>query len=729
MRRSFNAVTRALVSAPGFGSALAFVIALSVGACHDAAVPTGAPQRSCAVTVWYKAASAAAHVEVLGSWNAWSRPGRVLEPGRGDGWRVASFDLPPGPASYAIVDDGVWIADPNVPTSAFHEGKEVAWLEVASCDVPALRVDGATGSADGAAAISATFLASRAGHGIDPDSLVVAGKDGPIAATARVDAASGKVSLSLASLSPGKHTLALSARDTRGTGAESARATVWIEPRAFDLRDAVIYQVMVDRYRDRDGAPLAEPALASGRAGGHVAGVRKAIESGELSSMGFNTVWLSPLYANPSGTFPGADGRPYSSYHGYWPIAARALEPAVANEADVDALVAAAHSHGMRVVFDVVPNHVHEQHPYFAAHKADAWFNHVDGTCVCGSPACDWSTHIQDCWFAPYLPDLDWQNARVADQVSGDVAWWIDRFDGDGVRIDAVPMMPRAANRRIAYELRARFDHPGHRTLLLGENFTGPGGYDLLRFELGPFGLDSEFHFPLLWALRQSIAESSAPMSDIASSLEAGEAAWNGSGAVMGLTIGNHDVSRFASVSAGDGGGDPWTPATQPSDPLVYVKQAMALALTFTLPGIPVVYYGDEVALAGHADPDSRRVMPAESALTSAQRATRDTLTKVGRARACVDALRRGTYRTLASDAEHLVYAREADGGSVAIVVAQRNTVADFSVALPGVVAGAYIDVLGGRTASLRPELTILGAAPFSVQLYLPAGSPCAKPL
>src|SRR4051794_2980578 len=108
--------------------------------------------------------------------------------------------------------------------------------------------------------------------------------------------------------------------------------------------------------------------------------------------------------------FPGSDGHTYSSYHGYWPIDSRALDPRVASEASLDALVASAHARGMRVLCDVVPNHVHQQHPYVAAHMNDGWFNHPDGGCVCSVGACDWATHEQDCWFAPYLPDLAWTN-------------------------------------------------------------------------------------------------------------------------------------------------------------------------------------------------------------------------------------------------------------------------------------------------------------------------------
>ncbi|MEO6576135.1 MAG: alpha-amylase family glycosyl hydrolase, partial [Polyangiaceae bacterium] len=576
-------------------------------------------------------------VEIVTSWESWKRPGRILASERDDGWRATSYDLPPGENAYGIVEDGVWISDPNVPTSAFHEGHEVAWLSTPDCNQPAVRVDSATGSADGHASVAASFLAARAGNALDPASIVATEKKGgAVIAPDHVDADPGKgtIALSFSALAAGKHTIVVTAKDTEGHAAAESLATVWIEQTPFDVRDSVIYQVMVDRYRNENGA-LAPPSLPSLRAGGNLRGVRAAIESGELAKMGVNTLWLSPLYKNPDGTFPGNDGRPYSSYHGYWPIDSRALEPAVASEEDLDALVAAAHTRGLRVIFDVVPNHVHEQHAYAKDHAGDGWFNDPGGKCVCGTATCDWASHIIDCWFAPYLPDLDWTNPAVAKQITSDVVFWLDRFDGDGLRIDAVPMMPRAASRRIAAAVRAEYDYPGHKTLLLGENFTGPGGYGLLRYELGPFGLDSEFHFPLMWSLRATIAEMRVPMTDIDATVHAGEETWNGSGAVMGLIIGNHDVSRFASVSAGDADGDGWVGAAQSIDPRVYAKQQMALGLVFTLPGAPVVYYGDEVGLAGRADPDSRRVMPAEAELSALQLATRANVIALGKARAC----------------------------------------------------------------------------------------------
>ncbi len=214
-------------------------------------------------------------------------------------------------------------------------------------------------------------------------------------------------------------------------------------------------------------------------------------------------------------------------------------------------------------------------------------------------------------------------------------------------------------------------------------------------------------------------------MSDLDAAEKSGEASWAGSGAVMARMIGNHDVSRFASVSAGDADGDGWTPAVQSTDPLVYAKQRMALAIAYTLPGAVVVYYGDEVGLAGRQDPDSRRVMPADAALSADQAATRDFVAKVAKARACSDALRRGTYRGLVTDAEAFAYAREDPAqNDSAIVVVARNPTAPVTLPMKGLPAGQWVDALGSGLAFDAASPTVLMPG-HSAAVFVPAASAC----
>jgi glycosidase len=687
----------------------AFAVLAFASSCTGDETPKN-PGRSCGIVVWHKPSRDDAKVELVAGWEGFVGTHPMAR--AGGGWRAIAMSPPAGEQLYGILEDGRWVTDETVGTTAYVTVagvlREVTARDVPQCELPALTIESATSSE-----VSVRFTASASGDAIDPSSVTA--KLGTQSLPVAVEG--DRITVS-SPLGAGKRRIAVSARDRAGKQAEPVTATVWDAP--WDWRDAVIYQVVVDRFRDRSGKPLALPSPISARAGGHVDGVRSAIEDGTFAAMGVNTLWLSPLYLNPKGEWPGLDGRSYSAYHGYWPIAARALDPAVADEASLDALMAAAHSRGMRVLFDVVPNHVHEQHPYVSAHPE--WFTKGAEACVCGAPGCDWNTYELTCRFATYLPDLDFRNLDASRQVADDVNWFVDRFSADGVRIDAVPLMPRSEIRRIATTLRKRWDHPGNRTFSLGETFVGAGDQNALRYFLGPFGLDSEFDFPLMWSLRSTLAEESAPMSSLDQTIHASAQAWEGSGAVMSLIVGNHDVPRFVSVAHRDSG-DGWTPAPQPTDAETVDRVGVALGAIFALPGAPTVYYGDEVALAGAGDPDQRRTMPSDDTLAPAQKALRDRVRAMGKARACLPALRRGTYRTLAADAEHLVFARELEGESTVLVVLTRKAV-NLDATLAGIPVGEWTDAISGESQAIAPTAHFDGRA-LSVRYLVPKGNAC----
>jgi len=701
-----------------------FASLASFAACDSAPPPSPYPIASCDRTLWYEPESPLSRVEVVTSWENWQTGLHVLDDA-GNGWRATRITPPPGEQEYAFIDDGIWVPDPFVGTTAFtSNGTEVTWIDADDCSTPSLAVTAASATPDGKGEASLAFTAASDGAALDPASVAIAPVDGSAPTATTAANADGTFTLAFDGLALGKTVVSVSASDVHGRAAPPARLTLWNEAHPWDWNDAVIYQVVVDRYRNTQGA-LAPPSSPAGWAGGTVAGLTQNLDA--IAALGFDALWVSPLYVNPDGTFPGTDGRQYSAYHGYWPKASRDIDPRFGTDADVVALLAAAHARGMRVLFDVVPHHVHQEHPYVADHPGSTWFTDWQEDCVCGIGSCDWNDHIEDCWFDTYLPSLEWHTLDVADTITGDVAWWIDHFDADGLRIDAVPMMPRAATRRIADAVRRRFDHPGQRSYLLGENFVGPGAYDLLRYQLGPFGLDGEFDFPTMWTMRSVIAQESGSMSDLDANEKAAEASWAGSGAIMARMIGNHDVTRFSSVSAGDDAGDGWTPAPQSTDPLVYQKQEMALALAYTLPGAAVVYYGDEVGLAGRQDPDARRVMPADADLLPEQIATRAFVGELGKLRACSDALRRGTYRSLVADAEVLAFAREDPAqDDSAIVVVARNPAAPVALPMQGLPSGAWTDALGSGVGFDASSATVVLPA-HSVAVFVPAGSACAK--
>ncbi|MCA9713994.1 MAG: hypothetical protein KC468_04780, partial [Myxococcales bacterium] len=556
------------------------------------------------------------------------------------------------------------------------------------------------------------------------------------------DPATGRVEFELAydAATRGKHSVQLVARDLDGAATAPARAAIWEQAEAEAWRDELIYHVMIDRFRGDGGAALAPPPDPGARAGGTLDGLRVELERGTFTEMGVSTLWLSPVYRNPEVARQGRDDEHlYEGYHGYWVLDSRGVDPRLGGEAALERLVAAAHERGIRVLLDLVPNHVYEDNPRYQAPPGPGWFNAPGpgGPCVCGTMTCPWDQYILTCWFTDYLPDLRFENPGVMREAVDDALWWDRRFDVDGARIDAVFMMPRGATRWIAHALRED-EWSRAPDITLGEAFTGPGGdaIDALRYYLGPDGLDSVFDFPLMWAVRDAVAHDvPAGFEALEDTIAASELALAGSGSLLSGIIGNHDTTRFVSEIVGDAEGDPWSePPAQPSAPEVYARQRVALALLLTLPGVPVLYYGDELGLAGGRDPDCRRVMPEiPGSLDAARLELLASVRRLGRLRRCSPALRRGARRPVLVEEDVYAFLRDAtgEGGGAALVVVSRAD-APTQVSLPAgaLAAGVYVDVVSGEPL----DLSVGGAPPpwelpaLGVAVLVPAGDPCASP-
>jgi glycosidase len=686
------------------------------------------PERDCGVVVWDRPASPGAKLEVIGDFSGWASPGMPMLPGA-SGWRFAPLGLPPGEHGYLVVEDGAVRLDPLQPLSTFHAGREVSLADVADCSVPAFAVDRVDVDDAGRLSLDARFLAATGGPALDPASLDLRVEGGPRLAIDEADPSTGVVRASARGLAPGKHHVAIAGADGAGTLAEAARASAWAKPAQRAWGGGVLYQVMIDRFRGDGGAALAPPKSPASRAGGTLDGVRAEIDKGTFDALGVSALWLSPVYVNPTATRVGRDGHPSEAYHGYWPIDDRAVDARLGGEAALEAVVAAAHARGLQVLVDFVPNHVYEDHPRYRDHAKDGWFDTSKAdACVCGAPGCDWGAHIETCWFAPYLPDVNWRNADAARTFTADALFWMDRFDLDGLRIDAVPMMPRAATRRIAHAVRARDARPSG-PFLLGEIFTGPGpgGLDVIRRFLGAKawdGLDSAFDFPLMWAIRGAIA-GDAGFGGVEDALLDAEAKLAGSGSILARMLDNHDTTRLLSEIVGDAGRDPWSsPPSQPEEGPAFARLEAAIALLLTLPGVPILYYGDEVGLSGGSDPDSRRVMPAEASLSPARAHVLATARKLGTLRRCSRALGEGTRVPLFATASAYAFARDAGDGSPVITVLSRDA-GDVSVPAAGLAPGLYVDALSGDKVPMERAGAVVPMVAHGARVLVREGGGC----
>jgi glycosidase len=193
----------------------------------------------------------------------------------------------------------------------------------------------------------------------------------------------------------------------------------------------------------------------------------------------------------------------------------------------------------------------------------------------------------------------------------------------------------------------------------------------------------------------------------------------------MTTWIGNHDIPRAIHFASGEipncregsnpGNGWDWRPA-QPGDAAAYERLGLAFAVMFTNPGIPLIYYGDEIGLAGGGDPDNRRMMEwNDSALSPAQIALRESIGALARARAVNKVLSRGRRTTIHADQDTWVYRMSGCGGDIPdAIVAINRADDDRSVDIP---AGEWVNLLTDRPESggrrdLGPRSYLLLGAP-----------------
>ncbi|HEY2749301.1 MAG TPA: alpha-amylase family glycosyl hydrolase, partial [Polyangia bacterium] len=638
----------------------------------------------------------------------------------------------PGAYGYKVVtgDSGgtlTWQLDPSTPYTKWVGGVENSVVEVDDCMTPQLTFKTLTATADGTLHAEVQYVDGSSGAGLDVSSVTVM-LDGAAAGGATLDG-NGLITVDTMGLAKTKHRLIFHAADKNAVAAVDLHVPFWIEDTPFDFRDGLMYFAFTDRFKNGDPTNDKADPSTDARAnyqGGDYAGIDSAITAGYFDGLGVRTIWLSPPNTNPDGGYMGTGNHLYTGYHGYWPSAARDVQPRFGDLTALKTLVAHAHQHGIRIIVDAVLNHVHQEHPYWTQHQNDGWFNplSINGTqCICGTgPAdgCgDWNSSQpngnhgliprETCWFEPYMPDLDYENWDALTTMVDDAIYWAQEADVDGFRVDAVKHFLLAATVRLRSKLHDRFEWAGPLFYLVGETFDGDRG--LIESFIGPHALDAQFDFPIYFDLINSLATYSASLRTLEASTAASDATFGD--APMSPFIGNHDVARFLSTAAGmltsDPQGEAWSgPPAAPATEDAYFKQRLALTFVATSPGVPLIYYGDEYGQPGAGDPDNRRFMK-WSGYSAFEQSTLDVVTKLGAARAELVALRRGDRKTLWIDDDHYVYARTTTNKDVAIVVLNRDFNATWTQAVP---VPSYVPLADGTVLHDRlggPDVTVTG--------------------
>jgi neopullulanase len=403
----------------------------------------------------------------------------------------------------------------------------------------------------------------------------------------------------LQSASPTPQTLWITAANDQGNARGSfvlaRRSQDQGSHRGFSSAD-VIYLIMTDRFAE--GTPRNstisqtgdDRSAPRGWHGGDFAGIVQHLDY--LQQLGVTTLWTTPVVSN--GAMP-------QSYHGYAATDLYAVDSHFGSLEDYRRLSDALHERGMKLVIDLVPNHIGVQHPWVLDPPAPDWFhgslakhstaehNFVDLVDP-HAPRQAWRAITQG-WFTDAMPDLNQENPLVASYLIENAMWWIETASLDGIRLDTFPYVDRAfwhdfhSALHGAYPQLTTVGEIFHRNPEVTSFFAGGvahAGIDT--------GLDTPFDFPIYFTLRDVICHGK-PMTDLAAVLRQ-DALYPHPDRLVPFA-GNHDTVRFFTEADGS-----------------VPKAKLALGLVTTLRGTPQIYSGDEIGMDGKQDPDNRHDFP-----------------------------------------------------------------------------------------------------------------------
>ncbi|WP_213771986.1 alpha-amylase family glycosyl hydrolase [Bradyrhizobium sp. dw_78] len=356
-------------------------------------------------------------------------------------------------------------------------------------------------------------------------------------------------------------------------------------------KDGIFYQVYPRSFQDSDADGV-----------GDIKGILDRLPY--LASLGVDAVWLSPIFPSPMADF----GYDISDYTG--------IDPLFGTMKDFDALVDAAHSSGLKIVLDLVPNHTSEQHPWFVESRSSRdnvmrdWYIWRDPG-PDGGPPNNWLSEFGgSAWtrdeatgqyyyhaFLAQQPDLNWRHPAVREAIHEVMRFWL-RKGVDGFRVDVIwHLIKDAEFRDNPPNLFYREGRPPHEKILTQYSTDQPEVHDVVAGmrrvteEFGSRVLIGEIYLPLerlvayygndlqgaqmpfnfallstLWSAR-SIEKI---VTDYERMLPPG--AW------PNWVLGNHDRPRVASRIGRE-------------------QARIAAMLLLTLRGTPTLYYGDEIGM------------------------------------------------------------------------------------------------------------------------------------
>lgn len=400
-----------------------------------------------------------------------------------------------------------------------------------------------------------------------------------------------------------------------------------------------------------------------------------------IKAIGCNALYIGPLFESVG--------------HGYETTDYKKVDSRLGSNEDLAAFVAECHRQGIRVILDGVFNHTGRD--FFAfrdlKEKREAspykdWYCNVN---FWGNNSYNDGFSYENWGGYDLLVKLNQRNEAVREYICDVIRFWVREFDIDGIRLDAADVLDADYMRAI----RATANTVKSDFWLMGEVIHG---------DYSNWVNDSTLHSVTNYMLHKALysAHNDHNYFEVAHTLKYVK---DRVGSCDGLYtfVDNHDVERISTRLTSKAH---FTP--------IHI-------LLYTLPGIPSVYYGSEFGIEGRKERHSDDSLRPALRLADYRDAVENNpctalIAALGKLRAGVAALRRGSYRELYLQTEVFAYARELDG--VTAIVTVNNAQQDKEIRLPA--SGEYVGALWGARVTAQDGFITVTVKASSGEIWLP---------
>jgi glycosidase len=640
-----------------------------------------------AVTFMYQPDRQLQTVHVVGQFNNWDRtthPLALLPDGKT--WK-GTFNIAPGAYQYLFVENSSrWLPDPKAPPAGDANGNTNSLLIVEPPDYdvyPAKLGDGIltmsaiAHRADRRDSVrldekrAAVWLRTRKGDA--KDVFVEAGKSKTKGAKARSDELYDfwrcEIPVTVTSyrflIDEGAKAVPFGDFKQNFTDYPLPSPPAWVQ-------DAVFYQIFPDRFRNGDSAndpkdvqPWGTPPTGRNWMGGDLAGIRQGLT--HLKELGITGLYLNPIFVSPSN-------------HGYDIYDYFTVNPRFGSNDDLKALVSEAHAMDCRVMLDGVFNHSGvEFRPFKDIRERGAESPYRNWYTITR-----WPLQVQEGQqtyrtFAGVtsMPKLNTENPEVRTFINDVGTRWIRDAGIDGWRLDVADEVSHTAWKEFRKAVKAAKPD----AYILGEVWGD--AHEWLQGDEHDAVMNYRWRKAVLDFLAYRTLKPSGFDTELKRIRDDYPAAVLNS---MFNLLGSHDTERVATIFKGD------------KD-----RQSLAVLLQFTYPGVPSIYYGDEIGMEGGKDPDDRRCMIWEKQLWDAN--LFDLHKELISLRKLNEPLRRGSYRTRVADDKSGLFAfdRTLGKNTLEVVLNTSDQTVHYVRAARGTMLVSRKATLGASMVTLKP--------------------------